>query len=327
MRRLCFLILVIFLNVNAYNQVIKGRVMDQETKGKVEYASIFFGGTFVGTTTDLNGNFELDVSQFASRALTISAIGYYSGSVADFSGEEPILVYLKPKAYDIEAISVSGKSLVKKRQANLKLFRKEFLGRSSAALRCNILNEEDITFNYQSDKDTIIAYALKPIIIHNQALGYMLTFYLEKFEYYKDRRITFFEGEVRFNEDLSSDDSKMKSYKNKRKTTYYGSCMHFFRALWTNELSSTDFFLRNSADSSPKYKRMVVEGDDGKKYLSYYEDINVHYDDEWSKIIFLKRMVYFDENGFFDPLGILWEGEMAKDRMGDWLPYEYSVDE
>ncbi len=321
------IILTIFLHNNAYNQVIKGRVLDQETKGTIEFASIFFSGTFVGTTTDQQGNFELDVTKFASRALTISAIGYYSGSVADFSSEEPILVYLNPKAYDIEEISVSGKSLAKKRKANLKLFRNEFLGRSLVAMKCNILNEEDITFNYQSDKDTIKAYALKPIIIHNQALGYVVTYYLDKFEYYKDQKITLFEGETQFNEDLNSDESKKNSYKNKRKTAYYGSCMHFFRALWANELRTTEFIPRNSVYESLKYKRIVVEGDDNKKYLSFYEDITIHYDIEWSKITFLKKMVYFEENGFFEAKGILWNGEMAMERMGDWLPYEYSVDE
>ena len=326
MRKFYLLILISFLNINAHNQVIEGKVFDQQTKNTVEFASVYFSGTFVGTTTDQNGNFELDVTKFASRALTISAIGYYSATLTDFSSGETFLVYLKPKSYDIDEISVSGKSLAKKRKANIKLFRNEFLGRSLNAMQCKILNEEDITFNYHSDEDTVKAYALKPIIIHNKALGYVVTCYLDKFEYYKDLKITFFEGETRFNEDLNSEESKHKSYVNKRKTAYYGSCMHFFRALWANELRSTEFILRNSVYETLKYKYIVVEGENNKKYLNYYEDINIHYDTEWSKITFLKKLVYFEETGFFDPKGILWNGEMAKERMGDWLPYEYSVD-
>jgi hypothetical protein len=34
-----------------------------------------------------------------------------------------------------------------------------------------------------------------------------------------------------------------------------------------------------------------------------------------------------DQNGYFDPLGISWEGEMARQRIADWLPYEYSIKE
>lgn len=36
-----------------------------------------------------------------------------------------------------------------------------------------------------------------------------------------------------------------------------------------------------------------------------------------------KKKVLFEESGYFDPSGILWKGVMGKDRIGEWLPYEY----
>jgi hypothetical protein len=38
-----------------------------------------------------------------------------------------------------------------------------------------------------------------------------------------------------------------------------------------------------------------------------------------------KDFVYFDKRGYFDPFAISREGEMAKQRISDWLPYEYSI--
>jgi len=32
-----------------------------------------------------------------------------------------------------------------------------------------------------------------------------------------------------------------------------------------------------------------------------------------------------NQNGYFDPLGISWSGEMSKQRIADQLPYEYAL--
>jgi hypothetical protein len=44
-----------------------------------------------------------------------------------------------------------------------------------------------------------------------------------------------------------------------------------------------------------------------------------------SYIFFLKDKVYFDANGYFDPLGVRWEVNMAQNRITDMLPYDYST--
>ena len=39
-----------------------------------------------------------------------------------------------------------------------------------------------------------------------------------------------------------------------------------------------------------------------------------------------KEFFIFKKNGYFDGTAVIWEGEMAKQRLGDWLPYEYKPD-
>lgn len=57
--------------------------------------------------------------------------------------------------------------------------------------------------------------------------------------------------------------------------------------------------------------------------------------DDKSKNTVLYATVYFngtfngsiaDENGYFDPSGINRKGEMAIQRIADWLPYEYNIE-
>jgi hypothetical protein len=101
--------------------------------------------------------------------------------------------------------------------------------------------------------------------------------------------------------------------------------MHFFRELWTNNLSKSGFKILNSFDEDLDYKNLVIQKDSLRKFLSYNEKIGIGYYSRTpsSYIVFHKNEVFFDKNGYFDSSGVAWEGQMAKLRIGDLLPYEY----
>jgi len=170
MRKLIFVLLFIFYNVIAYNQIITGTVLDKETKRPIEFAYLYFSGTFAGTQSDINGKFELDVSKNTPSPLTISAIGYYSYILTDYLTGKHLLIFLEPKIYELKEVYIGARSLARKRKENLILFRNEFLGTTANARNCKILNENDITFNYDSDEDTLKVFASMPILIYNRAL-------------------------------------------------------------------------------------------------------------------------------------------------------------
>ena len=54
MKKLFLLLLFTLSALLSYGQLIHGQVPDQETKNPVDYASVFFNGPFVGTTTNEN---------------------------------------------------------------------------------------------------------------------------------------------------------------------------------------------------------------------------------------------------------------------------------
>jgi hypothetical protein len=308
-----------------YSQIIRGTVYDKSNNSRINFASIYLNGTFVGTLSDLNGNFELDISKNASMPLTISYIGYYSVTLTGFSTDKPLLIYLTPKIYEMNEVVISSQSLARRRRANLNLFKNVFLGTTANAKNCEILNEGDITFNYDSDRDTLKAFASKPILINNKALGYKITYYLDRFEYHKKDRTMLITGSQIFNEDYAVEETHKQLYERRRKNAYLGSRMHFFRALWADDLISAGFTVKNSNGRYLFYKD-IVEEKNRLKYLKYFEKLSIIYNAKLSNIVFIKENVYFDKDGHFDQSGtsISWEGEMMDQRVGDMLPYTYT---
>lgn len=314
-------ILLFILFNPAYNQVIKGTILDEKDKKTICFATAYFNGTFVGAIADLNGNFELDISKNKTMPLTISAIGYYSVTLTNLTYEEPLVIYLKPKVYQLNETVINAKSLERKRKRYLKLLKDEFLGTTDNAMYCRILNEQDITFNYDTDKDTVKAFALNPILIENKALGYQVTYYLDKFEYYKKTQATYFTGNIKFKEDSIAPQEQSKIIE-RREQTYFGSRMHFFRALWFERLQSNGFTVTTLNYQKLNEKDIVIENE-GRKYLKYNQSLYIYFDGNTSQINFLIDRVYFDDVGFFYASGINWKGSMGEQRIADWLPYEY----
>ena len=345
LRKLLAIILLINLFSVGYNQAIRGTILEKGTELSIPNATIYFSGTFIGTTSDENGDFEIDISKNASRPLTFSAIGYYSMAISGLSQDKHLEVYLTPKAYEMEEVIITSESYERERKVNLKLFKKEFLGSTSNSRNCEILNEDDISFNYGSDKDTLRAFALKPIQIFNTSLGYKITYYLDIFEYTRKSNSLFFTGSIIFTKDLATNARNKKFYERKRKKAYMGSRMHFFRTLWSDDLKSSRFAVKDSSDNKIKYreitlddgsisqikskekylkhKDIVIQTDTDNTFLSYSENLIVYYYTRVSQINFLKEKVFFDQDGFFDPTGISWVGVMGNQRIADWLPYEY----
>ena len=323
-RIVLFLVLVNFFQVG-HTQIVKGTILDKSSNLKINFASIYINGTSVGTNSDQNGYFELDITKYGSLPLTISALGYYTVTLSDFSREKPIDVYLIPKMFELNEVFVIAKSTEKEKKANLKLFMDQFLGSSYNGQNCVIVNEGDITFKNGTSRDTLKAFASKPLLIVNNALGYKITYYLDKFEYCRKNKSFLYKGSALFNEDMSAALTQKNFFEKRRKNAYFGSRSHFFSSLWTNSLKSNGFIVRNSLDEIINYEDIVIVRAGFKKYLSYKGNLYIYYlsKSPSSYIEPLKDQIFFDSNGYFDGSGVKVIGQMAQQRIGDLLPYDY----
>ena len=210
----------------------------------------------------------------------------------------------------------------------MRIFKKEFIGLTSNARRCYIDNEQDISFNYDSDKDTLRAYASKPIRIQNLSLGYDISYHLERFEYDRTNKTVLYTGNIIFHRDLIEDEESMKKYEKRRAYAYMGSNKHFFRSLWINSLKGSGFSVSTYRTGEPlNYELIVYQGFNGGKSLQYNEDLQIAYYDQLSYISFREYKVIFEQDGFFDPTPIIWTGKMSEQRIADFLPYEYVLSE
>jgi CarboxypepD_reg-like domain len=347
MKKITFLIILANIYLLAYNQVVKGIVLNKITHSPVSSAYVYFDGTFLGTNTDLTGHFKLDISKYATMPITISAQGYNSVNLTVVSPEKQVVIHINPKVADFKKVIIDANPNDKERIKNLKIFKNTFLGNTWNARNCEITNENDIAFI--SVRDTVKAYSLKPIIIENMALGYRVTYFLDEFKLCKRNKTFAFSGNIFFNEDLAIDETKKEFYDKKRKQAYDESIIFFFRSLWKNALDSDGFVVKNMEDKFLNYDEIVIQKDNHSKYLICHRDLNEksqpgkssgyivfrekelyfdkneNVDQSCISIVSLENDIYFDKNGYFDPSGIKLEGKMSKQRIVDLLPYEYSI--
>jgi hypothetical protein len=325
MRKLILLVLLINTFNIGHTQIVRGIVLDKSDNVKISYASVYINGTSVGTNSDENGYFELDITKHNSLPLTISALGYYSATLTDFATDKMIEVYLVPKTFELKEVIVAAKSHEKERKADLKLFRSQFLGFTANGRKCTIMNENDIKFI--NSENSLIAFSLKPILIVNYGLGYKITYYLDTFEYNRETGFFSYKGNAIFSDDMSTGSPQNKFFEKRRKNAYLGSIFHFFSSLWTNSMESNGFNIRNSEGEKIDYKDLVAIGPDSKKYLSYKGCLYLYYlsGPPESYIELIKDKVFFDRVGYFDGSGVRIIGQMAQQRIGDLLPYDYQL--
>jgi hypothetical protein len=73
----------------------------------------------------------------------------------------------------------------------------------------------------------------------------------------------------------------------------------------------------------------VTERSGFKKYLSYKGILSIYYlsksPNSLIELLKTKDPVFFDSSGYFDGSGVKVIGQMAQQRIGDLLPYDYSL--
>jgi hypothetical protein len=103
----------------------------------------------------------------------------------------------------------------------------------------------------------------------------------------------------------------------------------FLRSLWVNDLKSAGFTVKNTANQIIGSKKIVFQKELHTKYLKCPGGLGILYFtlQPTNFIVFLKDEILFDAKGYYDASGIILEGEMARQRIADLLPLDYSTKE
>jgi iron complex outermembrane recepter protein len=94
-------------SASALAGVVRGKVVDADTKEPLVGASILLKGTNVATSAGLDGSFKIDASSSPTPVLVISYIGYISQEVA-VSGDKLGDISLKSNATGMNEVVING---------------------------------------------------------------------------------------------------------------------------------------------------------------------------------------------------------------------------
>lgn len=110
--------MLILLPVSVFSQnYVRGTISDKSTGEKLAFVNIAVVGSGVGTMTDTDGSFSLDIpDKYSDASLSVSSVGYssYSLSIAD-NLNKVCSIALEPIDYKIDEIVVVDKSAAGKK--------------------------------------------------------------------------------------------------------------------------------------------------------------------------------------------------------------------
>jgi CarboxypepD_reg-like domain len=243
---------------------ISGRVLNDDTGEPLLNASVYINNTTIGTVTNAGGDYVLKGIPPGQYELIVSHVGFdlLVHRVSVGSSSLRITFRQVPKAKELRDILIVSSS---QRKKWLEIMRVNFLGQTSAADKCRILNEDDIFFERTDRKEAIKAYSELPLVIENKELGYRIYFELQEFYFNAAEGQTRFYGYSRYEEMKESPDGPARKYARSRSRNYKGSTLHFFHALLRDALEQNGFsiFIRLNVAGNDSGHRVSVSAGSG----------------------------------------------------------------
>jgi CarboxypepD_reg-like domain len=225
--------------------VLKGRVISEETQKPLPFVSVYLNNTTNGSVTDKDGIFSIKNVQPGKFRLIASSIGYitYAKLVDTRSTDIDLIISMKPKSDELQTVDVVSYDPEGWEKWG-KLFMDLFIGTNPNAITCRLMNPEVINFRLNKD-NTLTAVAKEPLKIKNDGLGYEIQYKLEEFEYDFGNRIVAYNGYALFKDLSESHSGKTEKYARKREETYEGSLLQFMRAFFMNKLELNGYEIRS----------------------------------------------------------------------------------
>lgn len=107
--KIYFILFLALLNGSLFSQFISGKIIDGSTKKTIPFVSVGIKGTNIGTLSDDNGFFKINIEKaLQTDSFKISAIGYKSKTyssvqIQSFFDE---LIYLQPENYSLKEVTI-----------------------------------------------------------------------------------------------------------------------------------------------------------------------------------------------------------------------------
>ena len=323
----------LFLFGIGQSQEISGLVLDSKNNMPLEGASVYFNNTTIGSTTNSRGEFILEFIEAIKTPLIISFIGYETVILYNFSTTNELEIQLNESTNVLNEVILTNKDDWP-RKLKLKEFKRNYLGESKNGLASKILNEDDIILRYDKDEKRLTAWANVPILIRNKKLEYLITIELEHFEvnyFYvsKNRKrlkveYVYYSGRNLYK---SLQDSPTAITNENRLDAYFGSTLHFMRALANQNLENKGYklYIGNIPYKTEKFITVTPVTDSKRVKVELKDRFSIIYKNKKrSSLENLGTEFYIDNFGNHSPPEkVRFGGDFGKQRMGDALPLDF----
>lgn len=207
---------------------LEGKVVNATDNKPIPDASVSINNTTIGTKGAADGSFTLSNLSPGQYELIISVVGYEHYRKPIMVNENIQLgnVILMPKTMLMNEVVIGGSDPTRARK--IRLFKEQFLGWSSFAKQCTILNPSVLVLALSNHSDVLTGHSNDFLEIDNDALGYKLKYLVSNFVLNRLTRNIGYEGDVLFEEKSGTPQQKTRWEKNRRKA-YFGSSTHFLR--------------------------------------------------------------------------------------------------
>lgn len=344
-----FLFISLFANAQF---TISGTVIDSATREPLAGASVFCQNTTLGTTTNKQGEFSLQLKS-GGYDLVISYTGYQTQQLRITGGESGKLEVpmIKEDKSLSEVVIKTSNEVADGWDKYGDFFVKNFIGSTPYAAQCTLLNHEVLKFYFYKRSNKLKVLATEPIQISNKALGYDLRYQLDSFVYYYNTDINSYRGYCLYSE-MDGSDSLKKVWTINRTKTYYGSKLQFMRSYYDSTLAedgwAIDMLDENNATKfnkvSDPYDTTYYGALDSTMQIEiwYPRKISITYTKKKPEPEYLKKFslpknvstqisyivmkdgIAIKENGYYyDQKDWINQGYWSWKNLGDQLPYDY----
>ncbi len=362
MKKIIPFLLSIIISFPVFSQStysISGKIIDAETKFPLQAASVFAQNTTIGTATNAEGNFKLELPN-GGYDLVVTFTGYQTETRRISNGDaadKNIVIEIKQKEKELQDVVVKATYEVADGLEKYgDFFLDNFIGKTANSKQCSIKNKEVLKFYFYKRRNKLKILATAPIEIVNNALGYTIKYTLDSFTHEYDTQVSQYTGYPLFEEMQPANEEQKAKWNAARGVAYNGSILHFMRSFYHKKLKEEGFeiqFLVNFNDKESAipvkdfYGAMNFAMDDstriveakpnqkdvaviyknevpGQLYLDANPDANPKF--ELSVLSFLSGGSFsIEQNGYyFDQHDITINSYWAWEKVGDMLPYDYS---
>jgi len=334
---------------------ISGKIVDSASKEPLRGASVFCQNTTIGTTTNKDGEFTLQLKS-GGYELIISYTGYQTRQmrINHTDNRLPDIEMSKEEKSLGEVFIKSNNEVKDGWEKYGSFFTEHFIGTTPNAAACVLQNPEVLKFYFLKRSNKLRVMASEPLLVENKSLGYNLRYQLDSFVYYYNTDINLYRGFCN-NIQMEGSDSSRDIWAANRKMAYYGSKLQFMRSYYDSTLKEDGFSIDMLDESNDKKFNPIANVYDTTYYgaldstmqieIWYPRKISVTYAKKKPEPEYIKKFelpknvgtqisyveitntIAVKENGYYyDQSELINQGYWSWKNLADQLPYDYNPD-